>query len=203
MIHGNFAEGRLDFNKGNPPTIRLPEDDSEAVLLFCEILHFSTGIHNFRDYEALHGLAIVCDKYGCTRPLRSWFRSQMSGLLNIGQDYYDPDIIAQEDMSVEQIVKLCYLMNDADTFELASRTFHTCISPADTGATLKTVFEHGVPDRLVGKMTCLARLQGWFTDRITEHLQAIGHCYIHTLAAIGSSLIAYISGGNETCKSWV
>jgi hypothetical protein len=35
----DFAEGQLPFSKENPPSVVLPEDDPDAFLNYCKIIH--------------------------------------------------------------------------------------------------------------------------------------------------------------------
>ncbi|KIW23413.1 uncharacterized protein PV07_11612 [Cladophialophora immunda] len=175
MLHGSFAEGQLCFNQGNPPTVSLPEDNPQATLLFCEIVHYSRGVHQFKGYKALHGLGVFADKYDCTRALRSWFHGQLCGFVGPGRDCLDTDALLKEGISSQQMLKLCYLMNDAEMFGLATKTFYTHIRPSAIRAKLYTVYQDDVPARLI------------------ELLYSSGHKYIHELAGIGPALIAHVS----------
>ncbi|KIY03448.1 uncharacterized protein Z520_00139 [Fonsecaea multimorphosa CBS 102226] len=174
MLHGRFAEGQHHFNQENPPTVSLPEDDPQATLLFCEIIHCSRGVHHFKGYKALHELGIFAEKYMCTNALRSWFRSQLSRFGRDDNDCFDTESLLKGDISVPQMLKLCYVINDADLFALASKTFYTHINPAEIHSKLEEVYEDEVPARLI------------------ELLCAFGKRYINDLAEVGPALLAFL-----------
>ncbi|OAL36119.1 hypothetical protein AYO20_04533 [Fonsecaea nubica] len=175
MLHGSFAEAQLHFSQVDPPTLSLPEDNPRTTLLFCEIVHCSPGIHHFKGYKTLHELGIFADKYDCTRSLRSWFRGQLFRFVGAGHDYFDIDALLNESMSAQQMLKLCFLMNDAEMFALASKTVYNHISPSEIRPKLETVYEDEVPGRLV------------------DLLCSFGRHYIHDFAGIGPALIAHVS----------
>jgi hypothetical protein len=68
MFQGTFLEGQLEPTSKNPPTLSLPEGESEAILLFCHILQSdvrlrsATIVEPLQDLIALHDLATLCDK---------------------------------------------------------------------------------------------------------------------------------------------
>lgn len=54
-----------------PAEVPLPEDDSRAMTLLCQILHhqFNQKEHGSPSLEELGGLALLCHKYDCARVL--------------------------------------------------------------------------------------------------------------------------------------
>ncbi|PKS08568.1 hypothetical protein jhhlp_004954 [Lomentospora prolificans] len=76
LIYGQFSEA-VDISKARNATdsplteLPLPEDDAEAMMLLCKVLHFAIGdIPNFPEPQLLERLACVCDKYCCVQVLK-------------------------------------------------------------------------------------------------------------------------------------
>jgi hypothetical protein len=74
MFCGEFSEGaRLAArHEPSPPfQLPLPDDDGDAMLLLCKLLHFATDdVPDLPGLDLLAKLAEVCDKYQCTLVLR-------------------------------------------------------------------------------------------------------------------------------------
>ncbi|CAI6092831.1 unnamed protein product [Clonostachys chloroleuca] len=74
MFCGEFSEGaRLAArHEPSPPfQLPLPDDDGDAMLLLCKLLHFATDdVPDLPGLDLLAKLAEVCDKYQCTSVLR-------------------------------------------------------------------------------------------------------------------------------------
>lgn len=73
MLKPNFAEGQVLSNtKTNEvATIRLPDDDPEAMLWLCKAFHLKQT-HSEVSFPLLEKLAILCDKYDMSLALASW-----------------------------------------------------------------------------------------------------------------------------------
>ncbi|KAL2037384.1 hypothetical protein N7G274_009869 [Stereocaulon virgatum] len=75
MMGPKFAEGRAllgnQLSSPSPITISLPEDDVEAMVLFCTIIHFKEHATPNVSFPVLEKLAFLCDKYDAARALSS------------------------------------------------------------------------------------------------------------------------------------
>lgn len=72
MLSPQFKEGK-SLGSGNGCEIPLPEDDPEAMTLLCNCLHFRTDqIPTELEFPLLMALAILCDKYDCTKAISAW-----------------------------------------------------------------------------------------------------------------------------------
>src|SRR5204862_7989783 len=71
MFKPQFQEGiRFRLGLGEPITVPLPEDDAEAFLLLCKVIHHrSDEISAEPGISCLESLACICDKYSCTRAI--------------------------------------------------------------------------------------------------------------------------------------
>jgi hypothetical protein len=82
MFNGNFAEGQ-GLSAALPKSVALPDDDPNAVTLFCEITHMQLA--NTTDtvsISRLADLAVLCDKYQCTEAVSSWARVEIAQKLS-------------------------------------------------------------------------------------------------------------------------
>lgn len=72
MLQGPFKEGSdiAEARKnGVVYRLALPEDNTDATLLFCKIVHFKSDIST-PNLELMEQLAVLCDKYKCHHILR-------------------------------------------------------------------------------------------------------------------------------------
>ena len=76
MLNGNFREGQLELNNDSPPTLDLPEDDADAMLLLCQVLHpHAEAEHRIRPSFIVDAATLI-DKYGCYSACSDWLRAQ-------------------------------------------------------------------------------------------------------------------------------
>lgn len=68
MFHGPFLEAQ-NLSSTNPPTIEFPEDDGQCMAALCLILHWKPLPKECIRPHAFIRLAILADKYDCTRLL--------------------------------------------------------------------------------------------------------------------------------------
>lgn len=68
-----FLEG-TSLSSSNPPEIYLPEDDPEAVTMFCHIVHFREyhGKQPAPSFNQLRDMAFFCDKYDAGLAFNPW-----------------------------------------------------------------------------------------------------------------------------------
>ena len=68
-----FSEGSA-LSSSNPPNIHLPEDDPEAVTVFCRLVHFREyqGNQKAPSFNELLNMALFCDKYDAGLALNPW-----------------------------------------------------------------------------------------------------------------------------------
>lgn len=87
LFSRNFSEGNRII-EGNRPEIMLKDDDPETMRQILRTLHFKDP-GDKTDPKMLAVLAIHCDKYACTEPLRPWVKVWSTGICadNPGRDY--------------------------------------------------------------------------------------------------------------------
>lgn len=77
MLNGNFKEGQIPKSAENPAEIAIQDDDHEAFIFLCNLLHFRHNATRVLDNqeptilaEKLVRLAIAVDKYDCVDAFR-------------------------------------------------------------------------------------------------------------------------------------
>ena len=80
MLGPRFAEGQaLPATKPSSPiTLTLPEDDSEAMVWFCQTIHFERQLDPELSLPLLAKLATLCDKYDASLAFLSWSEMLLS-----------------------------------------------------------------------------------------------------------------------------
>ncbi len=75
MFGSGFLEGSVSSSRSDQPLhLPLPEDDPDAVLLMCHVLHPS-GVGDLDvPLQLLESLALLVDKYDCALALTVWSR---------------------------------------------------------------------------------------------------------------------------------
>jgi hypothetical protein len=72
MLSPHFKEGN-SLSSGRGCEIPLPEDDPEAMTLFCNCIHLRTDdIPNNVEFSVLKALAIICHKYDSAGAILAW-----------------------------------------------------------------------------------------------------------------------------------
>ena len=71
MLKSSFKGVQQLRERSEPKTVSLPEDDREAFLLYCKVIHFQE-VPWEPSAKVLAALALVCDKYGFSKAILSW-----------------------------------------------------------------------------------------------------------------------------------
>lgn len=91
MLKPNFKEGiAFRMAKGEPFTIPLPEDDMEGLTLFCKTIHHQAPIAP--NPLCLEKLAVICDKYQCTGPMKVYGTVWLQMLPGEIEEYSSEDV---------------------------------------------------------------------------------------------------------------
>jgi hypothetical protein len=135
LLNGNFREGRIPKSAENPAEIAIQDDDHEAFILLCNLLHFRHDVASFLDNqeptiltEKLVRLATVVDKYDCIDA----FRLIGEGLLNRCARETLPFV------GMAPLASAAYLLQSRWYFALFTRRFLTSIY-----STLQLSVQHG------------------------------------------------------------
>lgn len=155
MLDSRFAEGQLNFNTQDPPTIPFPEDDPLAMKWLCQILHSDPQAkESVANYKLWYKIVRLCDKYFCREAIRGWFRAQMSDLLV--DSAFQGSKLRDYGMGIVNIVKLTYMMEDYLLFNRASALFIRAAKPMEVQEVLMSAFEGDVLQRLTCKYISLS-----------------------------------------------
>jgi hypothetical protein len=126
MLDGRFAKGQLPFSKENPPSVVLPEDDPDAVLNYCKIIHHAQDAQFPISFGALCNLAVLGGKYACNQALSGWFRAQLSECFTPEGVVLTNSALAKGGLTLSGVIGLSYLFGDARIFYRATLRFLRC-----------------------------------------------------------------------------
>ena len=100
-----FSEGSA-LSSSNPPNIYLPEDDPEAVTMFCRFVHFREyqGNQKAPSSNQLLNMALFCDKYDAGLALNPWCELWLP---------FKPDF--EKDGNYRNMLALAYAFNNQGT----------------------------------------------------------------------------------------
>lgn len=108
MLGPHFAEGRAFRSNSTTETPRLdlPEDDAQGMKLLCCVLHQRNDLlEDDITVAQLHSLAVVADKYACTKAVQYTATCWFSRMSNQTIKNHAIDIISAS-----------YLLNHAESF---------------------------------------------------------------------------------------
>lgn len=107
-----FLEGTA-LSTSNPPSISLPDDEPEAVTMFCHLVHFE-GYHGEQpspSFDQLVNLALFCDKYDAGLALNPWSELWLLRQSDSEVDGYYRNMLA-----------LAYAFDNHESFWISSRS---------------------------------------------------------------------------------
>ncbi|KIV79516.1 hypothetical protein PV11_07073 [Exophiala sideris] len=122
MLDGHFREAQLQFSTNKPPTLELPEDHPEALTTLCDILCDKDELGTGMTFSAIRHVAMLSNKYDCTKHVRPWFRWQILRKTHSEEVWTgvsgDVQRWLPEDLA-DSLVS-AYLLDDAHIFDLLS-----------------------------------------------------------------------------------
>jgi hypothetical protein len=78
LLGPKFLEGN-NIRRGVCPVIELHDDDPAAITLICNILHYRyDSVPTQLEAEQLGQIAILCDKYDCSKSFQPWSEKWLS-----------------------------------------------------------------------------------------------------------------------------
>ena len=105
LLNSNFREGQ-PASPGSDRSIKLHDDDPEAMALLCQTLHFwGSGLTEI-SFDLLERFAILCDKYQCANVMQPLGQTWLRKLSYKGQDH-DHNM---------QILHISYVFRDSTAF---------------------------------------------------------------------------------------
>ncbi|KAF1844864.1 uncharacterized protein K460DRAFT_354734 [Cucurbitaria berberidis CBS 394.84] len=111
MFDGRFLEGE-SLSQNSPPTVSLPEDDPESIVIICKVIHIQTSKFATKiTATALANVVIACHKYDCLDTMHAW------GLVWIAALLETPD-----DPGFEKTLLAAYLLDLPHEFHKVSRS---------------------------------------------------------------------------------
>ncbi|KAE9969057.1 hypothetical protein EG328_007114 [Venturia inaequalis] len=106
MFSRNFREALSSM----PVKIPLPDDNPDAILTLCKVLHFDTAdLATTHDIAKLQGFAVVADKYDCVLACIFYGRVWLT-------------LFWEDSCALPEILALAYLFDDPHTFKKVSAT---------------------------------------------------------------------------------
>lgn len=133
---GRFSEGKA-LSSSNPPEIHLPEDDPEAVTMFCHLVHFQEhhGKQPGPSFEQVLNMALFCDKYDAGLALNPWSELWLQRLRFEPLHHYG------------NLLALAYALDNQESFWVNSRSmmlYDSCEDSDGTRDELVTLLPHGL-----------------------------------------------------------
>ena len=126
MLGPNFLEGSK-LSTVQPYQLHLPEDDAEAIVWLCLVLHYRREIDDRISFSLLEKLAFICDKYDCARALSSWSKEWLHTANLILR--FPPG-----QPNSEKLLYISYLFGAHESFWISSKDFLTDGLPSNSGA---------------------------------------------------------------------
>ncbi|MCJ1464411.1 hypothetical protein MMC07_003024 [Pseudocyphellaria aurata] len=123
MLGPSFLEGS-NLSATEPYQLRLPEDDAEAMIWFCLVLHYRRDIDECISLSLFEKMALLCNKYDCAKALSPWSKvwlHRVHALLKVQADY-------------ERLLYCSYVYGVHDSFWQSSKAFLEYGLPSNLGA---------------------------------------------------------------------
>lgn len=107
-----FLEGTA-LSPSNPPEISLPEDDPEAVTMFCHLVHFREyhGKQPAPSFDQLMNMALFCDKYDAGLALNPW-----------SEVWLHSQLAPESSTDYRNLLALAYAFDNQESFWMNSRS---------------------------------------------------------------------------------
>lgn len=121
LFTANLHENKLAFSPRFSKQVPLIDDDPEAMLNLCEILHHHSENVKVSNKKALLDLACICAKYDCIAAVRLWMSTQLEKQF---RNLKDPTLPAEPKttmLSMPDIMGLAYLFDFPGHFWRASK----------------------------------------------------------------------------------
>ncbi len=141
MLGGRFAEAQIPFTKESPPTINLPEDDPEVMMLYCKCIHHGcpdTECSSWSDNILLPGLVKLCDKYDCLGSIHPWLDPKMDPATKKSTTYLEPS--SDKKWSFAGSAFLAYLVDDSELFRVATASMLYYSAPTEIAIAFNCLF---------------------------------------------------------------
>lgn len=145
MLGPNFLEGS-HLSTTDPYQLHLPEDDAEAMIWFCLVLHYRRDIDECISLSLFEKMALLCNKYDCAKALSPWTKvwlHRVHAVLKVQADY-------------ERLLYCSYVYGVHDSFWKSSKAFleHGLLNNlgAANGADSLTFGLALLPDDLLGML---------------------------------------------------
>jgi hypothetical protein len=134
MFSSRYREGssiRENTAAGNTTRISLPDDDPEAMIHLCRLLHHKSNPNELLELKVLGEVAILCHKYDCTstaiiqRSVEFWLQPKYMDLSDMA--------------NLKKALLVTYIFDNPDAFRSVASTYvmnasgTVAESPIDTG----------------------------------------------------------------------
>lgn len=144
MLGPNFSEGSK-LSTAQPYELHLPEDDPEAIIWLCLILHYQRQIDDGMTLSLFENLALVCNKYDCANSLSSWSKVWL---------LHRVEARPKDKAHYERLLYTSYVYGIHESFWASSKAFLLNGHPNSSGAAVRpdslTLGLALLPDRLLG-----------------------------------------------------
>jgi hypothetical protein len=111
LFAANIRENKLTFGPQSPKRVPTMDDDSQAMLDLCSILHHPSGSVKVSSRKASLDPAFICAKYDCIAAARLLMSTQLDKQPRILKDSASPTESATAPPAVLDIMGLAYFFD--------------------------------------------------------------------------------------------
>jgi hypothetical protein len=157
LFSANLRENAVPCTAADPKHVPMVDDEPEAVLHLCNLLHYRSEQVRLATGKGLLDLALLCDKYDCKAPVKLWMDSRIGVYFRSATKLTELWKPQSNKLPVLDVMGLAYLFDDSKHFWLASRPL---IATIRLSMELRAI----LPAKLIGKHkhACLDHLLIWF-----------------------------------------
>ena len=154
MIGPKFAEGQAflgnQLSSSSPISMSLPEDDVEAMVLFCTTIHFKEYATPNVSFPVLGKLAFLCDKYDAARAVSSASEVWMSPFPGSKDG----------ESSFPKVLWISYALGNHRNFWKTSRAMVRNYTGTELLEQCHSIEDTALPPRIIGEETSTHRRTG-------------------------------------------
>lgn len=151
MLGPNFIEGSNTYTAENPLSL---EDDDEAMLTLCRLLHHQCTSESSILLNEFVALVTVADKYECLGMVRPWFIAAISPYL-ASSDTIPRFGSGFQVIGLGDAMCVAFALNDAPMFWRLSKDFIAVMDTRNIGENINEDLLEIMPQGLSGKYSSI------------------------------------------------
>ena len=164
MLGPHFAEGQSLLEKGSleksavsPTEVTLPDDDPEAMILFCDTIHFRKHATSDIAFPLLAKMASLSEKYDCSLALGSVSEVWLSNLIGT----------LEGESCFAKMLWISYALGNHHAFARISREMIRVCTPSDLARQKQEMDCTSLSETIIGRFTS-STINGLVSGRSTN-----------------------------------